>query len=86
MYDAYVNEYTYYSYQNEAKKKKIGLWTDEYPLAPWDFRKNKKSYDYRIQELETKYSELKLSTTKQIEIYREEINILSNRVVDLSTA
>ena len=83
VYDAYVTEYNYYSYQNEAKKKKLGLWTDEYPLAPWDFRKNKKSYDYRMKELETKYSELKLSTTKQIEIYREEINILSNRVVDL---
>ena len=83
VYDAYVTEYIYYSYQNEAKKKKLGLWTDEYPLAPWDFRKNKKSYDYRIKELESKYSELKLSTAKQIEIYRDEINILSNRVVDL---
>ena len=82
VYDAYVTEYTYYSYQNEAKKKKLGLWINEYPLAPWDFRKNKKSYDYRIKELEKKYSELKLSTTKQIEIYREEINILSTRVVD----
>ncbi|MDC3111366.1 thermonuclease family protein [Pelagibacteraceae bacterium] len=83
VYDDYVTEYTYYKYQNEAKKKNLGLWVDEYPLAPWDFRKNKKSYDYRIKELEKNLLELKLSTANQIEIYKEEINILSKRVFDL---
>ena len=82
VYDDYVTEYTYYKYQNEAKKNKLGLWIDEYPLAPWDFRKNKKSYDYRIKELETKYSKLKQSTAKQIEIYKKEIKILSKKTVE----
>ena len=27
----------------QAKNNKRGLWQDKYPIAPWEWRKNKKS-------------------------------------------
>jgi len=30
-------------YQAQAKNNKIGLWADETPTAPWDFRRNKRA-------------------------------------------
>ena len=33
------DRYSYNKAENNAKKKKIGLWTDHSPLAPWEWRK-----------------------------------------------
>lgn len=30
-------------FQDEAKVKKLGLWSDKNAISPWEFRKNKKS-------------------------------------------
>lgn len=30
-------------FQDEAKSKKLGLWSDKNAISPWEFRKNKKS-------------------------------------------
>lgn len=30
----------YSKLEYEARKSKVGLWADEYPIAPWDFRKS----------------------------------------------
>jgi micrococcal nuclease len=30
------------TFENNARIKKIGLWLDENPIAPWDWRINKK--------------------------------------------
>jgi endonuclease YncB( thermonuclease family) len=29
--------------ENEARKKKIGLWAEENPVSPWDYKEKKKS-------------------------------------------
>jgi endonuclease YncB( thermonuclease family) len=34
---------SYVQAEQEAKKGKLGLWLDENPVPPWDFRKQKKS-------------------------------------------
>jgi endonuclease YncB( thermonuclease family) len=33
----------YAAYEIEAQKSRLGLWADKHPVAPWDFRKQKKS-------------------------------------------
>lgn len=40
-------------YESEAKKQKLGLWRDDNPTPPWDFRKApvKKDLDYWIKEV-----------------------------------
>lgn len=35
--EPYTSEYI--EAENQAKSKKIGLWSDSNPMAPWDFRK-----------------------------------------------
>ena len=47
-----------YLVQNSAKSKKLGIWSEEYPLPPWKFRAGQKSYDYRIKEIEKKIENL----------------------------
>lgn len=43
VYDQYVTDLSLYPLQNNAKEKKLGLWKDNDPVPPWDFRKNKKN-------------------------------------------
>jgi endonuclease YncB( thermonuclease family) len=38
----YSKDKRYADAQTEAKEKKIGLWVDPQPVAPWEFRKNQK--------------------------------------------
>jgi endonuclease YncB( thermonuclease family) len=33
----------YENYENEARKARLGLWVDNNPIVPWDFRNGKKS-------------------------------------------
>ena len=83
VFDLYVTDYTYYKYQNTAKKKNLGLWSEPFPLPPWEFRKGNKSYDYRMKELEKKYEELKTFTDQQLKIYEEKITELTQNIYEL---
>ncbi len=76
VYDQYVSEYEYYRYQNEAKSLNLGIWSEDYPLPPWDFRKGKSSYDYRIKELEIKIDNL-------IKLSQEQILIYENKLIEI---
>ena len=78
VFDHYVSEYEYYKYQNIAKKNKLGLWSQPFPLPPWEFRKGNKSYD-----LEEKYENLKNFTDQQLKIYEEKISELTQYVYEL---
>lgn len=42
-YSQYSDSEEYKELQNTARLNKIGLWSDEDPIAPWDFRKPKKN-------------------------------------------
>lgn len=42
VYDRYVKDQSLYSLQNEAKEKRLGLWRDANPLAPWEYRRTKR--------------------------------------------
>ncbi len=42
VYDRYVKDQSLYSLQNEAKDKRLGLWRDAYPIAPWEYRRTKR--------------------------------------------
>lgn len=38
-YKKYSDKQSYSNLENAAKKDKVGLWADENPTPPWDFRK-----------------------------------------------
>jgi endonuclease YncB( thermonuclease family) len=39
VYDRYVKDKSFYDAQNEAKAKKINIWSDINPTEPWVYRK-----------------------------------------------
>lgn len=41
VYDKYVTDLNLYTLQENAKIKKLGLWSDPYPIQPWAFRHKK---------------------------------------------
>lgn len=38
----YSDKQEYANIENTARENKLGLWADENPIAPWDFRKKRK--------------------------------------------
>ena len=38
-YKRYSNSVEYSRLENEARRKRINIWSDREPLAPWDYRK-----------------------------------------------
>jgi len=42
VYKKYTNNKTLYELENKAKTKMVGLWADENPIAPWDWRRGKR--------------------------------------------
>lgn len=43
VYEKYAKERQYYDIQRAAQSKRIGLWIDSSPVAPWEFRKHKRA-------------------------------------------
>jgi endonuclease YncB( thermonuclease family) len=41
-YYRYSKKVVYDKLEKDARKKKVGLWSDQNPVEPWMFRKNKK--------------------------------------------
>jgi len=41
VYDQYVTDDTFYENQSKARNSKKGLWEDQNPLEPWNWRKLK---------------------------------------------
>ena len=41
-YKRYTDDGLLYKLEDEAKKRRIGLWADENPIAPWDWRRGKR--------------------------------------------
>ena len=41
VYDQYVTDNSFYENQSEARNSKKGLWEDQNPLEPWNWRKLK---------------------------------------------
>jgi|TARA_B100001093_G_scaffold158003_1_gene150510 micrococcal nuclease len=41
-YKRYTDNELLYKLEDEAKKRRIGLWADENPIAPWDWRRGKR--------------------------------------------
>ena len=42
VYDQYVTDNSFYENQSKARNSKKGLWEDQNPLEPWNWRKLKK--------------------------------------------
>ncbi len=41
-YKAYSTDTTLARAEQKAREKKAGLWTDPYPIPPWDWRRGKR--------------------------------------------
>lgn len=46
-YTQYAKDSTYAQLQHDAQKKKIGLWVDKHAVAPWEYRKLKRTQLHR---------------------------------------
>lgn len=44
----YSDKQIFADLENRARENKIGLWADPYPIAPWDYRKNRKTQTKEI--------------------------------------
>ena len=42
VYDKYVKDQSLYSIQNKARASKKGLWADNKPIKPWEYRRGNK--------------------------------------------
>lgn len=42
VYDRYVTDKSLYAVQEDAKAGRRGLWHDDYPVPPWEWRKTKR--------------------------------------------
>ena len=42
VYDKYVRDQSLYSIQDKARASKIGLWADNKPIKPWEYRRANK--------------------------------------------
>ena len=42
VYDRYITDKTLYAVQEEAKAERRGLWHDDKPVPPWEWRKTKR--------------------------------------------
>jgi endonuclease YncB( thermonuclease family) len=42
VYKKYTDNKLLYKLEGESKKRRIGLWVDENPIAPWDWRRGKR--------------------------------------------
>lgn len=42
-YKKYSKDPSYEELESDAKREKIGLWKEEYPVAPWEWRKQSRS-------------------------------------------
>lgn len=45
---AWATSPKYKALQNQAREKRIGLWKDRDPIAPWDFRKTNKRQERTV--------------------------------------
>lgn len=43
VYDQYVRDKTLYRLQDEARSTGRGLWADEEPMAPWEWRRSRRN-------------------------------------------
>ena len=41
-YKKYTDNEILYELEAQAKTRRIGLWADETPIAPWDWRRGKR--------------------------------------------
>jgi len=49
VYRQYANDKMLYELESQAKKRGLGLWADPDPIAPWDYRRNKRGEQTSIQ-------------------------------------
>lgn len=42
VYDKYVQDKSLYALQDEARAHKVGLWADNEPIRPWEWRRSNK--------------------------------------------
>ena len=42
VYKKYTDNKILYQLEAQAKNRRIGLWADENPIAPWDWRRGKR--------------------------------------------
>ena len=39
VYDKYVRDRSFYAIQDKARASKVGLWADDNPVKPWEYRR-----------------------------------------------
>ena len=42
VYDQYVTDHTFYEDQNYARSRQLGLWENNDPIQPWEWRRRDK--------------------------------------------
>ncbi len=47
VYDKYVKDRSLYAIQDKARTSKVGLWADDKPVKPWEYRRANKRENMR---------------------------------------
>jgi endonuclease YncB( thermonuclease family) len=50
VFDRYVRDPSLYTFQDAARFARLGLWADDAPMAPWEWRVAKGQQEYRTQK------------------------------------
>jgi endonuclease YncB( thermonuclease family) len=50
VFDRYVTDRALYQLQNAARAQRLGIWSDETSIPPWEWRQAKGTSEYRARK------------------------------------
>ena len=85
VYRKYARDSAYYRAEEDARSKRIGLWSQPNPIAPWEFRRAARAAKARAQRPEMVATKARSSFTCGGKRFCQEIRTCAEAVFQLET-